>query len=178
MRKILVTGSCGLIGSEVCRFFGAEEFAVHGVDDNHRAVFFGPEGDTSWALEGLRRDIPDQHSPLDIRDHDGAGARGGTTPDVVVHCAAQPSHDRAAAIPFLDFETNAVGRSTCWRPPAVRVLNRRLSSCRRTKFTAMRQTRLTGARRRCASSILIPPLSTGYPRTSPSIRANTRCSVR
>lgn len=111
MRKILVTGSCGLIGSEVCRFFGAEEFAVQGVDDNHRAVFFGPEGDTSWALEGLRRDIPGyQHSPLDIRDHDGVLALvEELRPDVVVHCAAQPSHDRAAAIPFLDFETNAVG---------------------------------------------------------------------
>lgn len=111
MRKILVTGSCGLIGSEVCRFFADEGFAVHGVDDNHRAVFFGPEGDTSWALEGLRRDIPGyQHSPLDIRDRDGVLALvSELRPNLIVHCAAQPSHDRAAAIPFIDFEVNALG---------------------------------------------------------------------
>ncbi len=47
MPTILVTGSCGLIGSEVCRFFASQGFLVHGIDDNHRAVFFGPEGDTS-----------------------------------------------------------------------------------------------------------------------------------
>ena len=109
--KILVTGSCGLIGSEVCRYFARSSFRVHGIDDNHRAVFFGPEGDTSWSLGRLREEIPDyRHSALDIRDRQGVlDLVRQTRPDLIVHTAAQPSHDRAAAIPFLDFEVNALG---------------------------------------------------------------------
>ena len=53
MPKVVVTGSCGLIGSEVSRFFARERFQIHGIDDNHRAVFFGPEGDTSWVTGAL-----------------------------------------------------------------------------------------------------------------------------
>jgi CDP-paratose 2-epimerase len=109
--KVLVTGSCGLIGSEVCRFFARQGFRVAGVDSNHRAVFFGPEGDTSWVLGRLRRDIPNyQHSALDIRDRDGVlSLVEELRPQLIIHTAAQPSHDRAAAIPFLDFEVNALG---------------------------------------------------------------------
>lgn len=110
-RKILVTGSCGLIGSEVCRYFGRTGFRVYGLDSNHRAVFFGPEGDTSWSLARLREEIPGyEHSPLDIRDREGVlQLVRQIRPDLIVHTAAQPSHDRAAAIPFLDFEVNALG---------------------------------------------------------------------
>ncbi|HEY3742693.1 MAG TPA: NAD-dependent epimerase/dehydratase family protein [Bryobacteraceae bacterium] len=108
---VLVTGACGLIGSEVSVYFGQEGYPIVGVDDNHRAVFFGPEGDTSHSLERLRRDIPTyRHVPLDIRDREGvAELIADVKPRLVVHAAAQPSHDRAAAIPFLDFEVNAVG---------------------------------------------------------------------
>lgn len=108
---VLVTGSCGLIGSEVSVFFAREGFSVTGVDDNHRAVFFGPEGDTSWVLDRLRREIPGyRHHAADIRDRDAILALvRDTRPSAIIHCAAQPSHDRAAAIPFLDFEVNAVG---------------------------------------------------------------------
>lgn len=111
MPTALVTGSCGLIGSEVARFFARQGFRVHGIDDNHRAVFFGPEGDTSWVLERLRAEIPGYaHAPLDIRDREGVLALvGQVRPDLIVHTAAQPSHDRAAQIPFLDFEVNALG---------------------------------------------------------------------
>jgi len=111
MAKVLVTGSCGLIGSEVCGFFARQGFRVAGVDSNHRAVFFGPEGDTSWSLARLRRQIPAyEHSAIDIRDRDAVlGLVKELCPDVVIHTAAQPSHDRAAAIPFLDFEVNALG---------------------------------------------------------------------
>ncbi len=111
MRKLLVTGSCGLIGSDVCRYFGREGFRVYGLDSNHRAVFFGPEGDTSWSLELLRREIPEyQHSAIDIRDREAVlSFVREVRPDLIVHTAAQPSHDRAAAIPFLDFEVNALG---------------------------------------------------------------------
>src|SRR5579863_1413887 len=111
MPKVVVTGSCGLIGSQVCRFFAHQGFQIHGIDDNHRAVFFGPEGDTSWMLEHLRQEIPGyRHAALDIRDRDGVLALlDEVRPDLIIHTAAQPSHDRAAAIPFLDFEVNALG---------------------------------------------------------------------
>lgn len=111
MKKALVTGSCGLIGSEVARFFAREGFAITGIDSNHRAVFFGPEGDTSWTLSVLREQIPGyRHEALDIRDRDGVLALvREVRPDLIIHAAAQPSHDRAAAIPFLDFEVNALG---------------------------------------------------------------------
>jgi CDP-paratose 2-epimerase len=108
---VLVTGSCGLIGSEVSVFFARQGFQVAGVDDNHRAVFFGPDGDTSWVLDRLRHEIPEyRHAALDIRDRDGVLALvDEIRPSAIIHTAAQPSHDRAAAIPFLDFEVNALG---------------------------------------------------------------------
>jgi CDP-paratose 2-epimerase len=110
-KTILVTGSCGLIGSEVAVFFSRAGFAVTGIDDNHRAVFFGPEGDTAWSLERLRREIPGyRHEAIDIRNRDAVLALvAEARPDVIVHTAAQPSHDRATTIPFLDFEVNALG---------------------------------------------------------------------
>ncbi|MDG2272762.1 MAG: NAD-dependent epimerase/dehydratase family protein [Halioglobus sp.] len=111
MNKILVTGSSGLIGSEVCVFFSRQGYAVHGVDNNQRAVFFGPQGDTRWNQQRLVDELSDfTHHELDIRDRDGLkNFLAAIKPDVIVHTAAQPSHDRAAAIPFDDFDTNAVG---------------------------------------------------------------------
>ncbi|MBN9661241.1 MAG: NAD-dependent epimerase/dehydratase family protein [Acidobacteria bacterium] len=108
---VLVTGSCGLIGSEVAVFFARQGFQVAGIDSNHRAVFFGPEGDTSWVLGRLRQEIPGyRHEAIDIRDRDRLLAfMGELRPNLIIHTAAQPSHDRAAAIPFLDFEVNALG---------------------------------------------------------------------
>ncbi len=110
-RSLLVTGSSGLIGSEVCAHFSALGWAVHGVDANLRAVFFGPDGDTRWNQRRLEATLPGfVHHELDIRDRPGVLALvDGLRPDAVVHTAAQPSHDRAAAIPFQDFDTNAVG---------------------------------------------------------------------
>ncbi|MGC4053995.1 MAG: NAD-dependent epimerase/dehydratase family protein [Paludibaculum sp.] len=108
---VLVTGSCGLIGSEVAVYFARQGFDVAGIDSNHRAVFFGPEGDTSWVLGRLRQEIPGyRHEALDIRDRNRLLAfMGELRPNLIIHTAAQPSHDRAAAIPFLDFEVNALG---------------------------------------------------------------------
>ncbi len=110
-KKIFVTGSSGLIGSEVCVYFGKRGFEVHGLDNNQRAVFFGPAGDTRWNQKRLSETISDfTHHELDIRDREGVlKLMSEIRPDVIVHTAAQPSHDRAAAIPFDDFDTNAVG---------------------------------------------------------------------
>lgn len=112
MKTLLVTGSSGLIGSEVCAYFSRElGHQVHGVDNNQRAVFFGPQGDTRWNQQRLQRELQGfTHHELDVRDRTGVLALlKELRPAVVVHTAAQPSHDRAAAIPFDDFDTNAVG---------------------------------------------------------------------
>src|ERR1700678_1827988 len=110
-RRGLVTASCGLIGSEVTRWCARLGFCITGIDSNHRAVFFGPEGDTSWVLGQLQSEIPDyRHVALDIRDREAVlDLMEELKPDLIIHTAAQPSHDRAAAIPFLDFEVNALG---------------------------------------------------------------------
>lgn len=111
MKKILVTGSSGLVGSEVCIHFAAKGYKIHGVDNNQRAVFFGPQGDTRWNQQRLQQSISHfVHHEVDMRDRTGILALiKQVRPDVIVHTAAQPSHDRAAAIPFDDFDTNAVG---------------------------------------------------------------------
>src|SRR5476651_179243 len=111
-KTLLVTGSSGLIGSEVCVYFARElGYTIHGVDNNQRAVFFGPQGDTRWNQQRLARELKGfVHHELDIRDRAGVLALvKSLKPSVIVHTAAQPSHDRAAAIPFDDFDTNAGG---------------------------------------------------------------------
>src|SRR5580692_8891694 len=105
MNTILVTGSCGLIGSEVTAHFARLGWRVIGADNNLRATFFGPEGDTGWTLARLREFPSYDHRDLDIRDREGVlSLMKELRPTLIVHAAAQPSHDRAAAIPFLDFE--------------------------------------------------------------------------
>jgi CDP-paratose 2-epimerase len=111
MRSVLVTGSSGLIGSEVATYFSRLGWQVDGVDNNQRAVFFGPGGDTRWNQRRLLAELHGfRHHELDVRDRDGVIALvASLKPSAIVHTAAQPSHDRAAAIPFDDFDTNAVG---------------------------------------------------------------------
>jgi len=112
MKKILVTGSSGLIGSEVSIHFATLGWQVHGIDNNQRAVFFGPQGDTRWNQNRLAEKLTTSfiHHEIDIRDRNAILALlKELKPDAIVHTAAQPSHDRAAAIPFDDFDTNAVG---------------------------------------------------------------------
>jgi len=106
-----VTGSSGLIGSEVCTYFSNLGWTVHGADNNGRATFFGPKGDTRWNQERLVKTLRGfHHHEIDIRDRAAVLALlDGVRPAAVVHCAAQPSHDLAARVPFDDFDTNAVG---------------------------------------------------------------------
>jgi len=109
--KILVTGSSGLIGSEAVEHFDGQGHEVVGVDNNMRRVFFGAAGDTLWNLERLKSTTKRfRHTGLDIRDRAGIDElfqahRFG----LIVHCAAQPSHDKARDIPLIDFEVNALG---------------------------------------------------------------------
>lgn len=111
MKKLLVTGSSGLIGSEVCKHFDELGWEVHGLDNNQRAVFFGPNGDTRWNQNRLITSLKHFfHHEIDIRNRQELlDLLKVIKPDAIVHTAAQPSHDRAAAIPFEDFDTNAVG---------------------------------------------------------------------
>lgn len=110
--KALITGSSGLIGSEVVRYLAAEGFAVFGIDNNMRADFFGREGDTLWNLAQLQSELGEsfRHHDVDIRDREGVmDLIRHVRPALIVHAAAQPSHDLAAQRPFDDFDTNAVG---------------------------------------------------------------------
>jgi CDP-paratose 2-epimerase len=108
---VLITGSCGLIGSEAARFYDRRSARVIGIDNNARAEFFGVDGDTSWRRAELQASCPRYcHVDADIRDRPRIMSLiEEARPDLIIHCAAQPSHDLAAQIPFVDFEVNATG---------------------------------------------------------------------
>lgn len=109
--RVLVTGSNGLIGSEAVSYFGQLGAEVVGVDNNMRSLFFGPDGDTRWNQQRLLSENKRfRHVELDIRNRDAVLALLAEQPfNLIVHCAAQPSHDLAAKMPFEDFDVNAVG---------------------------------------------------------------------
>ena len=111
MKRLIVTGSSGLIGAETVACFVNKGWHVHGIDNNMRASFFGPQGSTRGKekIAADKSSCFEQHE-LDIRDRQGIETIiKNVKPDAIVHTAAQPSHDKAAQIPFEDFDINAVG---------------------------------------------------------------------
>ena len=109
--KVLVTGSSGLIGSEAVEYFDRQGHTVFGIDNNMRQVFFGVQGDTLWNLNRLKHVTHNfTHFDCDIRDRQSLEEIFSRHSfDLIIHCAAQPSHDKAKDIPIVDFEVNAMG---------------------------------------------------------------------
>jgi CDP-paratose 2-epimerase len=109
--KVLITGSCGLVGSEAVRYYDKRSAEVLGIDNNQRLQFFGEDGDTEWMRRKLESEYRQyRHLKVDIRDRFRVGEIiQDFQPDLIFHCAAQPSHDLAAKMPFVDFDVNAVG---------------------------------------------------------------------
>jgi CDP-paratose 2-epimerase len=138
MKTVLVTGSNGLIGSEAVEHFDRQGHHVIGVDNNMRQVFFGAPGDTTWNLDRLRRSTRNfQHENLDIRDRSALEDLFKSNRfDLIVHCAAQPSHDKARDIPILDFEVNALG--------TVNLLEATRQHCRDAVFILMSTNKVYG----------------------------------
>jgi CDP-paratose 2-epimerase len=110
--RVFITGSSGLMGSELVTYFDQRAQSVVGIDNNMRAEFFGPEGDTLWNLRRLKQATRHfQPYDVDVRDRQALERifRDKGSFDLVVHCAAQPSHDLAARRPYDDFDVNAGG---------------------------------------------------------------------
>lgn len=110
--KALVTGSAGLIGSEAAKFFAAKGFEIVGIDNNMRSYFFGDEASTEWNLKKVQDQLKKAytHYNVDIRDNDAVSKIFKKHKfDLIIHTAAQPSHDWAAKEPHTDFSVNAVG---------------------------------------------------------------------
>ena len=113
MKIALVTGSAGLIGSQACNFFSGEGYKIIGIDNDMRAYFFGEDSSTKDSLESLKSKINDyEHYNIDIRDYEKLNqifSKYSNDIDIVIHTAAQPSHDWAANEPLTDFSINATG---------------------------------------------------------------------
>ena len=114
MTTAIVTGAAGLIGSEAARFFARQGLLVVGIDNDMRATFFGPEASTAWSRRSLEESLGSQyvHQALDVRDRvavERLFEERGSDIKLVIHAAAQPSHDWAARDPHIDFTVNAYG---------------------------------------------------------------------
>lgn len=111
VKKVLITGSAGLIGSEATKFFANAGLEIHGIDNNMRKYFFGDEASTDWSRKQLVDSLKDKytHYDIDIRNNDELEKIFKKhTFDLIIHTAAQPSHDWAAKEPLTDFSVNAI----------------------------------------------------------------------
>ncbi|WP_341730521.1 NAD-dependent epimerase/dehydratase family protein [Microcoleus sp. EPA2] len=114
MSVAIITGSAGLIGSEACKFFAKQGLDIVGIDNNMRQFFFGADGSTNWNRQQLEQSLGTKyyHLDIDIRDYEAITnifQRYGDSIELVIHTAAQPSHDWAARAPKIDFTVNANG---------------------------------------------------------------------
>ena len=113
MKIALITGSCGLVGSEASIFFSKKGFKILGIDNNTRKSFFGKDGDVSWVKKKLKKNFKNyNHFNLDIRNYKSLEKlfqRYKKNIKIIIHAAAQPSHDWAKNYPFIDFDINAKG---------------------------------------------------------------------
>ena len=113
MTAALITGSAGLIGSEACQKWHGEGFRVLGIDNDMRAEFFGADASTKNTRAGLEASLRNyRHYPVDIRDAEALARvfqEAAADIEVIIHTAAQPSHDWAARAPLVDFGVNALG---------------------------------------------------------------------
>ncbi|OGG48232.1 NAD-dependent epimerase [Candidatus Kaiserbacteria bacterium RIFCSPLOWO2_12_FULL_52_8] len=112
MKTALITGSAGLIGSEATRFFAAKGFYIVGIDNDMRKYFFGAEASTSWNCEQLKKELGERYTHYDADIQDRSAVEKIVKkyrPEIVIHTAAQPSHDWAAREPYTDFSVNAGG---------------------------------------------------------------------
>ncbi len=138
MKKLLVTGASGLIGGEVVSSFSENGWQVIGIDNNKRADFFGPQGDTRWNARRLQ----DQFSSYELVNLDICNREAilqfmeEMRPDAIIHTAAQPSHDLAASRPFDDFDVNAVG--------TLNLLEATRQSCAESPFVHMSTNKVYG----------------------------------
>ncbi|KKQ66361.1 MAG: hypothetical protein US86_C0006G0041 [Candidatus Daviesbacteria bacterium GW2011_GWA2_38_24] len=114
MKKVIITGSNGLIGSEAAKFFAKKGFDIVGIDNDMRAYFFGKEASTEKNLQKLKNELREKYEyhNVDIRNYDkieNIFSKHGKNIEIIIHTAAQPSHDWAAREPFTDFGVNATG---------------------------------------------------------------------
>jgi CDP-paratose 2-epimerase len=169
MKTILVTGSSGLIGSEAVEHFDRQDHRVIGVDNNMRQVFFGAQGDTTWNLNRLKRSTKNfQHVNLDIRDRNALDELFKSNRfELIVHCAAQPSHDKARDIPILDFEVNALG--------TLNLLEATRQHCRDAVFILMSTNKVYGD---SPNEIPMKELETRYDYSRPEDYAGVNESCR
>ena len=113
MKIALITGSCGLVGSESSLFFSKKGFKIIGIDNNYRKFFFGRDGDVTWIKKKLKKNLKNYiHFNTDIRNYNSLKKifkKYKKKIQVIIHAAAQPSHDWAKNKPFIDFDINAKG---------------------------------------------------------------------
>ena len=144
MKIALITGSCGLVGSESSIFFSKKGFKIVGIDNNLRNFFFGKDGDVNWIKNKLKKDLKNYvHFNSDIRNYNNLKKifeKFKKNIKVIIHAAAQPSHDWAKNKPFIDFDINAQGTLNLLELTRLTALKHLLYSCLRIKFMVIIQT--------------------------------------